>query len=55
MTGVVIGMNWKNLLESVSESVNDELRLCNKYLVAQLGDLQKLCDREAAWGWTKKG
>jgi hypothetical protein len=28
-------MNWKNLLESVSESVNDELRLRNEYLVAE--------------------
>jgi len=28
-------MNWKNLLESVSESVNDELRLRNAYLVAE--------------------
>jgi hypothetical protein len=29
------GMNWKNLLESVSESINDELRLRNAYLVAE--------------------
>jgi hypothetical protein len=28
-------MNWKNLLESVSESVNDALRLRNNYLVAE--------------------
>src|SRR6266849_3531521 len=28
-------MNWKNLLESVSESVNDHLRLRNDYLVAE--------------------
>jgi len=28
-------MNWKNLLESVCESVNDELRLRNKYLVVE--------------------
>ena len=28
-------MNWKNLLESVSESVNDELRLRHDYLVAE--------------------
>jgi transposase len=28
-------MNWKNLLESVSESVNDQLRLRNDYLVAE--------------------
>jgi len=28
-------MHWKNLLESVSESVNDALRLRNTYLVAE--------------------
>ena len=28
-------MNWKNLLDSVSESVNDHLRLRNDYLVAE--------------------
>src|SRR4029434_7570058 len=28
-------MNWKNLLASVSESVNDHLRLRNTYLVAE--------------------
>jgi hypothetical protein len=28
-------MHWKNLLESVSESVNDHLRLCNDYLIAE--------------------
>ncbi|MDH3599663.1 MAG: hypothetical protein OEU26_08525 [Candidatus Tectomicrobia bacterium] len=28
-------MNWKNLLESVSESVNNELRLRNEYLMAE--------------------
>jgi transposase len=28
-------MNWKNLLGSVSESVNDQLRLRNDYLVAE--------------------
>jgi putative transposase len=28
-------MNWKNLLESVSESVNDHLWLRNDYLVAE--------------------
>jgi hypothetical protein len=28
-------MNWKNLLESVSASVNDHLRLRNAYLVAE--------------------
>jgi hypothetical protein len=28
-------MNWKKLLESVSESVNDHLRLCNAYLLAE--------------------
>jgi putative transposase len=28
-------MNWKNLLASVSESVNDHLRLRNDYLVAE--------------------
>jgi hypothetical protein len=28
-------MNWKNLLESLSESVNDHLRLRNDYLVAE--------------------
>jgi hypothetical protein len=28
-------MNWKNLLESVSESVNDALRLRNNYLMAE--------------------
>ena len=29
------GMNWKNLLESVSEPVNDHLRLRNAYLVGE--------------------
>jgi putative transposase len=29
------GMNWKNLLESASESVNDHLRLRNAYLRAE--------------------
>src|SRR5262249_2745832 len=29
------GMNWKNLLESVSEPVNDHLRLRNAYLVVE--------------------
>ena len=29
------GMSWKKLLESVSESVNDHLRLRNDYLVAE--------------------
>ena len=29
------GMNWKKLLESISESVNDHLRLRNDYLVAE--------------------
>jgi hypothetical protein len=28
-------MNWKNLLESVSESINNKLRLRNEYLVAE--------------------
>ncbi len=28
-------MSWKKLLESVSESVNDHLRLRNDYLVAE--------------------
>jgi len=28
-------MDWKNLLASVSESVNDHLRLRNDYLVAE--------------------
>jgi putative transposase len=28
-------MNWKNLLASVSESVNDHLRLRHDYLVAE--------------------
>ena len=28
-------MNWKNLLESVSESINNEFRLRNEYLVAE--------------------
>jgi hypothetical protein len=28
-------MNWKNLLETVSESVNDQLRLRHDYLVAE--------------------
>jgi hypothetical protein len=28
-------MNWKKLLESISESVNDHLRLRNDYLVAE--------------------
>jgi hypothetical protein len=27
------GMNWKKLLESISESVNDHPRLRNEYLV----------------------
>jgi hypothetical protein len=29
------GMNWKKLLESISESVNDHLRIRNDYLVAE--------------------
>jgi putative transposase len=29
------GMNWKKLLESISESVNDHIRLRNGYLVAE--------------------
>ena len=29
------GMNWKNLLELVSEPVNDHLRLRNAYLVVE--------------------
>ncbi len=28
-------MNWKNVLESVSESVNDDLRLRHEYLPAE--------------------
>jgi putative transposase len=28
-------MSWKELLESVSESLNDHLRLCNDYLMAE--------------------
>ena len=28
-------MHWKNLLESISESVNDHLRLRHDYLVAE--------------------
>lgn len=28
-------MNWKKLLESISESVNDDLRLRNAYLLAE--------------------
>ena len=28
-------MNWKNLLESVSESLNDHLQLRHDYLVAE--------------------
>jgi hypothetical protein len=28
-------MNWKKLLESISESVNDELRLRNEYLLTE--------------------
>jgi hypothetical protein len=29
------GMDWKKLLESITESVDDELRLRNAYLVAE--------------------
>jgi hypothetical protein len=46
-------MNWKNLLESVSESVNDELRLRHDYLFAenrilrnQIDGRVQLTDRE---------
>ena len=35
MEKVKQGMNWKNLLESASESVNDHLRLRNAYLRAE--------------------
>jgi hypothetical protein len=37
-------MNGKNLLESVSESVNDDLRLRNEYLVAENRILRKQID-----------
>ena len=46
-------MNWKNLLESVSEQVNDHLRLRNAYLLAenrilrhQINGRVQLTDRE---------
>jgi hypothetical protein len=48
VTEVDIGMNWKNLLESVSESVNDELRLRNTYLVAENRILRNQID-----GWVQ--
>jgi putative transposase len=37
-------MSWKKLLESVSESVNDHLRLRNAYLVAENGILRNQID-----------
>jgi hypothetical protein len=40
-------MNRKNLLESVSESVNNELRLRNEYLVAENRILRNQMDGRA--------
>jgi hypothetical protein len=37
-------MSWKKLLESVSESVNDHLRLRNAYLVAETRILRHQID-----------
>lgn len=37
-------MHWKKLLESVSESLNDHLRLCNDYLIAENRILRRQID-----------
>jgi hypothetical protein len=36
MAGVKRGMDWKKLLGSVTESVDEELRLRSAYLVAEI-------------------